>query len=143
MFVHIIAGLGEKPRDIVKTMKHIYSMGARVALFRYTPLPGTLEYPGIDLYTYRALQIARFLLEYRYDPFAYIDFDKNPPRAKKRIPLSIDELVQALITSGCPDCNRPFYNESPRGPLYNYPNKDVLEKHKEKVIEELSRIGVV
>jgi biotin synthase-related radical SAM superfamily protein len=24
-------------------------------------------------------------------------------------------------TSGCPDCNRPFYNEQPSGPLYNYP----------------------
>jgi biotin synthase-related radical SAM superfamily protein len=24
-------------------------------------------------------------------------------------------------TSGCPDCNRPFYNEQPGGPLYNYP----------------------
>jgi len=26
-------------------------------------------------------------------------------------------------TSGCPGCNRPFYNESPRGPIYNYPKK--------------------
>jgi biotin synthase len=26
-------------------------------------------------------------------------------------------------TSGCPGCNRPFYNESPRGPIYNYPRK--------------------
>jgi biotin synthase len=23
-------------------------------------------------------------------------------------------------TSGCPDCNRPFYNEKPGGPIYNY-----------------------
>lgn len=143
VFVHIIAGLGEEPKDIVETMKYIYSMGARVALFKYTPLPGTQKYPGIDLYTYRAIQIARLLLEHGYDPFTYIDFDKNPPRAKRRIPLNTDELIQALITSGCPDCNRPFYNESPRGPLYNYPNKDVLERHKEKIIGELSRIGVV
>jgi biotin synthase-related radical SAM superfamily protein len=27
----------------------------------------------------------------------------------------------AFQTSGCPDCNRPFYNERPGGPLYNYP----------------------
>jgi biotin synthase len=26
-----------------------------------------------------------------------------------------------FITSGCPDCNRPYYNEKPGGPLYNYP----------------------
>jgi hypothetical protein len=28
---------------------------------------------------------------------------------------------QALQTSGCPGCNRPYYNEQPGGPLYNYP----------------------
>jgi biotin synthase len=29
----------------------------------------------------------------------------------------------AFQTSGCPGCNRPYYNESPGGPLYNYPRK--------------------
>jgi len=24
-------------------------------------------------------------------------------------------------TCGCPDCNRPFYNERPGGVMYNYP----------------------
>ncbi len=28
---------------------------------------------------------------------------------------------EAFRTSGCPDCNRPYYNERPGGPLYNYP----------------------
>ena len=27
----------------------------------------------------------------------------------------------AFRTPGCPDCNRPFYNEHPGGPMYNYP----------------------
>ena len=26
-----------------------------------------------------------------------------------------------FLTSGCPGCNRPYYNEKPSGPLYNYP----------------------
>ena len=26
-----------------------------------------------------------------------------------------------FMTSGCPSCNRPYYNEPARGPLYNYP----------------------
>jgi len=29
---------------------------------------------------------------------------------------------QAFQTSGCPGCNRPYYNERPGGPLYNYPH---------------------
>jgi biotin synthase len=24
-------------------------------------------------------------------------------------------------TSGCPGCNRPYYNEKPSGPIFNYP----------------------
>jgi len=31
-------------------------------------------------------------------------------------------------TSGCPDCNRPFYNERPSGPLYNYPRPLTTEE---------------
>jgi biotin synthase-related radical SAM superfamily protein len=28
---------------------------------------------------------------------------------------------EAFCTAGCPGCNRPFYNERPGGPMYNYP----------------------
>ncbi|MEM4243701.1 MAG: radical SAM protein, partial [Candidatus Bathyarchaeia archaeon] len=28
---------------------------------------------------------------------------------------------EPFLTSGCPACNRPFYNEKPSGPIYNYP----------------------
>jgi len=32
--------------------------------------------------------------------------------------------------TGCDGCNRPYYNERPRGPMYNYPRplnkKEVL-----------------
>lgn len=30
------------------------------------------------------------------------------------------DLAAAFMTSGCPDCDRPYYNESPRGPIYNF-----------------------
>ena len=28
-----------------------------------------------------------------------------------------------FLTSGCPSCNHPFYNEKPSGPLYNFPRR--------------------
>jgi biotin synthase len=34
----------------------------------------------------------------------------------------------AFRTSGCPDCNRPFYNERPGGPMYNYARPLTLEE---------------
>jgi biotin synthase len=43
-----------------------------------------------------------------------------------------------FLTSGCPDCNRPFYNEKPSGPLYNYPrqpDKKEIETIKKQVLQ--------
>jgi biotin synthase len=44
-------------------------------------------------------------------------------------------------TSGCPNCNRPYYNEKPSGPIYNYPRelneKELLDVQKQLGLEEL------
>jgi biotin synthase-related radical SAM superfamily protein len=42
---------------------------------------------------------------------------------------------KAFETSGCPGCNRPYYNESPRGPLYNYP-RPLTPDETQSAIEE-------
>ncbi|MCJ7714641.1 radical SAM protein, partial [Candidatus Bathyarchaeota archaeon] len=39
----------------------------------------------------------------------------------KSILCKIVESGAPFRTSGCPDCNRPFYNERPSGPLFNFP----------------------
>jgi len=33
-----------------------------------------------------------------------------------------------FCTSGCPECNRPYYNERPGGPMYNYPRQPSSEE---------------
>jgi biotin synthase len=40
-------------------------------------------------------------------------------------------------TSGCPDCNRPYYNEKPSGPIYNYP-RPLSRGEIAKIFEELA-----
>jgi biotin synthase len=40
----------------------------------------------------------------------------------------IVETGKPFLTSGCPDCNRPFYNEKPSGPIYNYPRNIRLDE---------------
>jgi len=35
--------------------------------------------------------------------------------------VEIASTGEPFMTSGCPGCNRPYYNERPSGPLYNYP----------------------
>ena len=139
VYVHLIAGLGESLNELLAIMEKVYSMGARVALFNYTYTPGLPQHlPGIDVVSYRALQIARLLLEEGYNPKRYIDFSKKPPQVKEQLPI---DPKAALLTSGCPGCNRPFYNEGPLGPIYNYPSEELLLKDR-SWIDQLRSIGV-
>jgi lipoyl synthase len=44
-----------------------------------------------------------------------------------------------FLTSGCPDCNRPYYNERPGGTIYNYPKKltenEILHVQSELIVD--------
>jgi biotin synthase len=35
--------------------------------------------------------------------------------------VNLPGFGESFMTRGCPDCNRPYYNERPGGPMYNYP----------------------
>jgi biotin synthase-related radical SAM superfamily protein len=43
---------------------------------------------------------------------------------------------EAFETSGCADCNRPYYNEQPGGPLYNYP-RPLTSEETQRAIQEM------
>lgn len=105
VFVHLIIGLGETDEEIVSLMKKIYEMGAEVALFAFTPIKGTPfeDLPKPSLERYRRIQRLRYEL------------------SKGRE----DNLGLAYLTSGCPSCDRPYYNESPLDRnLYNIPLRE-------------------
>jgi biotin synthase-related radical SAM superfamily protein len=54
--------------------------------------------------------------------------------------VSLPATGEAFRTSGCPDCNRPFYNEHPGGPLYNYP-RPLTAEEAARAIQEME-IGI-
>ncbi|MCC6029224.1 MAG: hypothetical protein LM591_03685 [Candidatus Korarchaeum sp.] len=126
VYVHLIAGLGEDLKDIVRIMSYIYDRGGAVALFAFTPVPGTplqdREPPPITYY--RFVQIVNYFLR------------EGIPLGRVRS-LDPDDYKEAFLTSGCPGCNRPFYNERPSGKLYNFPSKELLESKWEGVREEV------
>lgn len=142
--VHVIIGLGEDVKEAIKIMKHLYDLGARVALFAYTPFRG-VPYRGSrpDIRVYRLFQIVNYLLKKGINPLEYIVDDPHLcVKLKRKIldEFSEEELKEALLTSGCPECNRPYYNESPKGPLYNYPSKDIVNKYwslELKILDEI------
>jgi biotin synthase len=135
VYVHLIAGLGESLRELVYAMKRIYELGGRVALFNYINEKGTSP---VSIQYYRLAQIARLLLEQGLNPDEYIDYE----HLKTVRDIPVNRLEEAFYTSGCPGCNRPFYNESPRGPIYNIPSRQMLDAYIERLREELGSIGV-
>jgi biotin synthase len=131
---HLIVGLGEDDLSLYNAMRLLISLGAYPALFAFTPLEGT-EFakrarPKIE--RYRAIQSLHFLLTSSRDP-------KPRFRGGKLIYLDLDGVERrAFMTSGCLSCNRPFYNETVLGPIYNYP-WELDDGEFEKCIEEAMR----
>ena len=119
--VHLIVGLGETEREMVERIQWAHDLGLEVGLFAFTPVRGThlADRPPPALATYRRMQAARWLIVHDGACIEEMTFNTRQQLVQLGVPLPIE--AEAFRTSGCPDCNRPFYNEQPSGPLYNYP----------------------
>lgn len=168
---HLIVGLKETDKELHSLMKTFFENGITVALFSFTPIKGTrletLKPPSLA--RYRRIQFLRYLLLRRvcFEP----EFDENGTLVaiassnqgvtvwknqtqnllqmqnqpgNKNFYAPVLEAMQdpaIFMTSGCPNCNRPYYNESPAGPIFNYPfvpDKDALTGIVGTFIEEIS-----
>ncbi len=112
------------------------------ALFAFTPIRGTAMEnclpPKVECY--RRVQLARYIIVKglaRYEAMHFDDEGKIICFGLANQELKpVIESAEPFLTSGCKDCNRPFYNEKPSGPIYNYPkkpNKGELEKIKQQI----------
>ena len=140
---HVIVGLGETEKEAVETIQRCVDLGVLPALFAFTPVRGTaLEHSSPPkLETYRRVQLARHLIVSAKTSYSNMSFSWNGEITGYGISAEILERTikdgVAFRTSGCPDCNRPYYNEKPSGPIYNYPKKPNEEEIK-KIKTELS-----
>lgn len=131
---HLIVGLGETEKDLVKVIQQLVDIGVYPGLFAFTPIPGTYleKCPPPPVERYRRIQIARYLIVNGKSRLNNMAFDEH--ETIYNFGISEKELKQLIktgepfITSGCPHCNRPFYNERPTGPIYNYPEKPSLNQ---------------
>jgi lipoyl synthase len=138
---HVIVGLGEKEKEATQTIQKCVDISVLPALFAFTPILGTaLENNSPPtLESYRRVQVARYLIIKGIASSNTIQFDNEGRIADFGLSdqklKAIIESAEPFLTSGCKDCNRPFYNEKPRGPIYNYPkrpNKEEIEKIKQQ-----------
>lgn len=133
--VHLIVGLGETDEELVKQFQRMTDMNCSVSLFAFTPVKGTnLPFSSPEIGRYRALQLARYLIVHNLARFSDMHFENGKIKSiniSPTVPESIINSGEGFETSGCPGCNRPMYNERPRGAIYNYSaplSKDEIEK---------------
>jgi biotin synthase len=124
---HLIVGLGETEKEMVGTIQKCVDLKILPALFAFTPVKGTKmeNHPQPAIGQYRRLQLARYLIYNKITRSEQIKFDKNERIQHFGIELkSLKRVIESgkpFITSGCSGCNRPYYNEKPSGPIFNYP----------------------
>ncbi|MFX0116257.1 MAG: radical SAM protein [Candidatus Hodarchaeota archaeon] len=126
---HLIIGLGETEKQACEFIQHSIDQGIRVGLFAFTPIPGTRfeskKPPKLD--AYRRIQLARALIHEKHAKVEDFEFNEIEQISSFGITWTdVRDLVTSgrpFQTTGCSACNRPFYNESVRGPWYNFPRR--------------------
>ncbi|MHA1743764.1 MAG: radical SAM protein [Candidatus Heimdallarchaeota archaeon] len=134
---HLIIGLGETEKEAVEFIQKFHDKGITIGLFAFTPVRGTAleHHPKPPLVSYRRIQLARFLITKNLSSIQNMSFT-----AEEKIQTfgvekkKLNEVIASgkpFLTSGCPHCNRPFYNESPGKPLYNFPRAPTVAELEE------------
>jgi len=131
---HFIVGLGESDAELISMIQMMVDMGINPGLFAFTPIQGTpLEkFSQPSLVRYRRIQVARYLITSGKAKYYKMKFGPGGDLMDYGIPLGdlneISASGEPFLTSGCPDCNRPFFNEKAGGPFYNYPRKPTRDE---------------
>lgn len=139
---HVIVGLGETEKEMVKTIQRCVDMGVLPALFAFTPIPGTsLENnPQPMVPVYRRVQLARHLIFHGIAKYEDVCFDGKDCISDfgvdNEVLMGTVQTGEPFLTSGCPNCSRPYYNEKPSGPIYNYP-RPLTEKETGQILQQL------
>jgi lipoyl synthase len=130
---HLIVGMGETEKEMVDIIKELHEHKVIIALFAFTPVRGAkLEFDKApSMANYRRIQIALHLVRNNLN----YDFKYNDQGQVLDFGYEKEELLELLKnsnvfeTSGCTDCNRPYYNER-AGDKDLYNNPDQVEEDK-------------
>jgi len=141
---HLIVGMGETEREMAQMIQRMQDWGVTVGLFAFTPIRGTAMEDRLPppIGSYRRVQIAHYLIRHRLSSVERFSF--SPEGRITDFGLDRERLGRILTdgrafqTSGCPGCNRPYYNERPGGTIYNYPRPLTPDEAREAIREAFS-----
>ena len=140
---HLIVGIGETEKQMVKTIQDCVDMGVLPGLFAFTPIQGTAlagKTPP-EVKQYRRIQVALYLILQKMIRCEDMKFKKDRLTNFGVEAETLERIVKTgkpFLTSGCSDCNRPYYNERPGGPIYNYS----MMLTRSEVSETLNELGL-
>ncbi|NHI90952.1 MAG: radical SAM protein [Candidatus Lokiarchaeota archaeon] len=143
---HLIIGLGETEKDALNFIQEAFNKNILTGLFTFTPIKGTgLENQIQPSYNqYRNVQIARYLIINNISNVSRMKFNDNEQLIDYGASqLKLETIIRSGIpfqTSGCPGCNRPFYNERPGKEMYNYPRK-LTSDEIDKIVQTINLIS--
>lgn len=131
---HLMVGLGETDRDLLRIVQDMTKDGIYPALFAFTPIIGSKmeKMPQPDVSRYHRIQLAHSLITRGISTFNRMSYDLDGTLASfgvdGRLLREVALSGLPFMTSGCPNCNRPYYNERPGGEIFNYPGRPSREK---------------
>lgn len=137
---HVIVGLGETEFEAISFVQEMTSRQVLTGLFAFTPIRGTAleSIAQPPLTSYRKIQLARYLIISGKGNLQQMTF--NDDQELTNFGIGKEELNRIISsgkpfqTSGCQNCNRPYYNERPGKNLYNYPHE--LKKEELEIVKE-------
>ncbi len=144
---HIIIGLGETQQEAMSLISGLHKLSILPGLFAFTPIEGTAleDLPQPELLHFRKIQLGRHLLIKDFKRFE--DFPFNSKGVILNFNINKTELMniidndEAFMTTGCPNCNRPYYTSKPSGPIYNYPRR-LKNAEKDEIFNLLQRFVI-
>lgn len=146
---HLICGLGESEEELLTLAAKLIKAQVTLALFAFVPLKGTrlekAEPPALD--HYRRMQAAFYLLREKKITYDLLKFEQGRLTDFNLAAPELNRVLaggEAFRTSGCPGCNRPYYNERPGKTIYNYHrplNEKELEAALSLVIDSVNTGG--
>jgi biotin synthase len=141
---HLIIGLGETEKEAADLIVDMFELGISVGLFAFTSIKGTSleDRSPPELASYRRIQVVRQLVsqgllkpeQIRESEDGIISLDIDTDKIRESLSSGV-----AFQVTGCKGCNRPFYNERPRGPMYNYPRR-LSEEEVRSAIEDTNLV---
>lgn len=145
---HLIVGLGETEKEMIKAIQRVRDIGGTTHLFSFYQEAGSLleNHPQCPVSQFRRIQLARYIIDFDYARLDDMGFDEKERVADFSVSDDVlNQLVESGIpfqTSGCPGkdkriaaCNRPFGDSRPSD-IRSYPFR-LEQGDVEKVRREL------